>query len=146
MSSTETTSTPPPWFDMWTNPARVTSRTYNSEHIACMRQHARDNPAMRDTMIKYPPHCVIAFTADGKHVHGIVTGACMIDLDKLAKGKPRRTISLRYVPSPIHVAGVTSEDERDHAFVMPDGVKVLGYAPGYTPETMRALVAPVGLA
>ena len=135
----------PDWIELWTT-REHTSNVYDAGTISQMRAFAKTSPEIRTTMLNYPPHCVIRFNADGAPMYGIVTGVCMLDIDKPKKGEPRSKPALRFVPSPLHLAGATCAEERDAQYVTPRLVEILGYSPRYTPETMRAFIAPAGLA
>ena len=141
--------TRPAWIDQWTN-ALDDGRPYDCATIAHMRAYARANPDVRGAMVQYLPHCVITLKVKDEITYGVVTGVCTIEPDKPVKAKkrglPERVIALRIVPTPLHMAGATSTGERDASYVMLEGVDVVGYAPRFTPATMRAFIAPAGLA
>lgn len=139
----------PAWVEPWiTTPDD--RRPYDEATIAHMRIYAKTRADVRAAMLTYPPHCVITFEANNETTYGIVTGVCTIVPDKQPKKKKRGTpdsvVAIRFVPSPLHMAGATSPDEREAAYVMPAGVSVVGYSPRYTPDTMRVFIAPLGCA
>lgn len=151
--SEEKQSAKPAWFETWTNAANDDGRVYDAATIMHFRAFAQQRSDAMAAMLTYPPHCVISFKLDGAITYGVVTGVHLIqpDLPKKRKKRglpivPDKVIALRFVPSPIHLAGVTSPDERESSYVMPAGVDVVGYSPRFTPDAMRAFVCPAGCA
>lgn len=138
-------ATRPAWIDQWIR-AQSVPREYPEHAIACLRRTANESPEMRTTMLTFPPYCVIRFQDNEQDVYGIVMGVHMIELDKPKKGMPKRKVAIRHVPSPLHMAGATNPKESGTSYVFPEGVDVVAYVPGFTPEMMRALVCPAGSA
>lgn len=132
----------PPWFEMWTTGAGPAE--YDANLIERMRRSAR-NPEMFQAMLRFPPHCIIGWRFEGHVVHGIVVNICWLDMPHPTTGRPRHVIGLRYATNPLQVTGEKKMLPEDLQHVLPAGVEVLGYAPGSTPEIIRALLKPQGL-
>jgi hypothetical protein len=144
----EPTKRRPSWIDAWMNTS-ADGYTYDDATIAHMRRFSRTRADVGAAMLRFPPHCVISFKVNDEITYGVVTGVCTIAPDKPPKakrGRPDLIVALRFVPSPLHLAGATSPEERESAYVMPAGVDVVGYSPRYTPAIFRALVSPAGCA
>lgn len=138
--------TKPTWIEQWTS-MRDDGKPYDELLIVHMRRFAQVRPDVRAAMLKYPPHSVITFTSNQETSYGVVTGVCLIAPDKQPKkSAPLHVVAIRFVPSPLHLNGALGQEERNAAYVMPEGVDVVGYSPRYTPATMRALIAPSGSA
>jgi hypothetical protein len=135
----------PAWLDQWID-MQSKKRVYDEVAVSSMRAAANSSAEMRNIMLRYPPYCVISFPEKQATTFGIVMGVTMIELDKPTKGMPRRKLAIRHVPSPLHIAGATTPHEQEIGYVFPEGVDVIAYSPQFTPETMRALIAPVGSA
>ena len=137
--------TRPVWIDQWID-MQSKERVYDGAAVSAMRTAANSSADMRRVMLEFPPYCVIRFAHEKAMTFGIVMGVTMIELDKPTKGMPKRRLALRHVPSPLHVAGATTPHERETGYVFPEGVDVIAYSPQFTPDAMRALIAPIGSA
>ena len=135
----------PAWLDQWIA-MQSKNRVYDDAAVYAMRAAASSSVDMQRIMLRFPPYCVISFPDKQSVSFGIVMGVHMIELDKPPKGMPKRKLAIRHVPSPLHIAGATTPHERDTGYVFPEGVDVIAYSPQFTPEAMRALIAPVGSA
>jgi hypothetical protein len=135
----------PAWIDQWID-MQSKERVYDGAAVSVMRTAANSSADMRRVMLEFPPYCVIRFPDKQTTTFGIVMGVTMIDLDKPPKGMSKRKLALRHVPSPLHIAGATTPHERETSYVFPEGVDVIAYSPQFTPDAMRALIAPVGSA
>lgn len=138
-------ATKPAWLDQWID-MQSKDRIYDDAAVSAIRAAANSSADMRRIMLQFPPYCVIRYPDKQAITFGIVMGVHMIELDKPPKGMPKRKLAIRHVPSPLHIAGATTPHERETGYVFPEGVDVIAYSPQFTPEAMRALIAPVGSA